>query len=99
MQVPRPAGEVGANDVLHRAIPRLIGQRLQCLAAASDRLPPLGLLGRAVAGGGKQRNPVPFGAFTGPVQVLRMDVNGDGLLDVIAQATINGKKRTRTFLT
>ena len=41
----------------------------------------------------------PFGTFTGRVQVLPMDVNGDGLLDVIAQATINGKKRTRTFLT
>jgi hypothetical protein len=41
----------------------------------------------------------PFGAFTGPVQVLQMDVNGDGLLDVMARATINGKKRTRTFIT
>jgi hypothetical protein len=41
----------------------------------------------------------PFGAFTGRVQVQRVDVNGDGLLDVIASATINGKKRTRTFTT
>jgi predicted outer membrane repeat protein len=41
----------------------------------------------------------PFGAFTGRVQIRRADVNGDGLLDVIARATINGKKRTRTFLT
>jgi hypothetical protein len=41
----------------------------------------------------------PFGPFTGRVQVVQADVNGDGLLDVIAQATINGKKRTRTFLT
>ena len=41
----------------------------------------------------------PFGAFTGRVQVLQMDVNGDGLLDVVAHATINGKKRSRTFLT
>src|SRR5262249_2275984 len=36
----------------------------------------------------------PFRAFTGRVQVVQMDVNGDGLLDVIAHATINGKKRT-----
>jgi hypothetical protein len=41
----------------------------------------------------------PFGAFTGRVQISQMDINGDGLLDVIAQATINGKKRRRTFLT
>jgi predicted outer membrane repeat protein len=41
----------------------------------------------------------PFGAFTGRVQVLQMDINGDGLLDVVARATLNGKKRTRTFLT
>jgi hypothetical protein len=41
----------------------------------------------------------PFGAFTGRVQVQRLEVNGDGLLDVIARATIHGKKRTRTFLT
>jgi hypothetical protein len=41
----------------------------------------------------------PFGAFTGRVQVQKVDVNGDGLLDVIARATVNGKKRTRTFLT
>ncbi len=41
----------------------------------------------------------PFGAFTGRVQVQRLDVNGDGLLDVIARATIHGKKRTRAFLT
>ena len=41
----------------------------------------------------------PFGTFTGHVQILQMDVNGDGLLDVIARALINGKKRTRTFLT
>jgi hypothetical protein len=31
--------------------------------------------------------------------VLKADVNGDGLLDVIASATIKGKKRTRTFVT
>jgi hypothetical protein len=41
----------------------------------------------------------PFGAFTGPVQIQRADVNGDGLLDVLAHATLNGKKRTRTFIT
>jgi hypothetical protein len=41
----------------------------------------------------------PFGAFTGRVKVERLDVNGDGLLDVVARATINGKKRTRTFIT
>jgi hypothetical protein len=41
----------------------------------------------------------PFGTFTGRVQVQRVDVNGDGLLDVIAKATLHGKKRTRTFLT
>jgi Ca2+-binding RTX toxin-like protein len=41
----------------------------------------------------------PFGAFTGRVQVLQTDVNGDGLLDVITHATINGKKRARTFIT
>jgi hypothetical protein len=41
----------------------------------------------------------PFGTFTGRVRVVQADVNSDGLLDVIAQATINGKKRTRTFLT
>ena len=28
-----------------------------------------------------------------------VDVNGDGLLDVRARAFINGKRRTRTFLT
>jgi hypothetical protein len=41
----------------------------------------------------------PFGSFTGRVQVEQADVNGDGLLDVIARATVNGKHRTRTFLT
>jgi hypothetical protein len=41
----------------------------------------------------------PFAAFTGHVQVLATDANGDGLLDVLARATLNGKKRTRTFLT
>jgi hypothetical protein len=41
----------------------------------------------------------PFGSFTGRVQVTQADVNGDGLLDVIARATINGRQRTRTFLT
>jgi hypothetical protein len=41
----------------------------------------------------------PFGSFTGGVRVTQADVNGDGVLDVIAQATVNGKHRTRTFLT
>jgi hypothetical protein len=41
----------------------------------------------------------PFGAFTGRVQVQQADVNGDGLLDVVARATVYGKTRTRTFLT
>jgi hypothetical protein len=41
----------------------------------------------------------PFGSFTGPVRVLKMDVNGDGLLDVVASATIKRKQRTLTFLT
>jgi hypothetical protein len=49
--------------------------------------------------GALRRRFFPFGSFTGPVQVLKADVNGDGLLDVVASATINGKKRTRTFLT
>jgi hypothetical protein len=52
-----------------------------------------------VVDGALKRSFFPFGAFTGRVQVLQMDVNGDGLLDVIARATIHGKKRTRTFLT
>jgi hypothetical protein len=46
-----------------------------------------------------RRSFFPFAAFTGRVQILQMDVNGDGLLDVLARATLNGKKRTRTFLT
>jgi parallel beta-helix repeat protein len=41
----------------------------------------------------------PFGAFTGHVQIQQLDLNGDGLLDVIARAILNGKKRTRTFIT
>jgi hypothetical protein len=41
----------------------------------------------------------PFGSFTGGVRVEQADVNGDGLLDVIARATVNGRHRTRTFLT
>jgi hypothetical protein len=41
----------------------------------------------------------PFGSFTGRVQVEQADVNGDGVLDVIARATVNGRHRTRTFLT
>ena len=41
----------------------------------------------------------PFAGFTGQLAVQLVDVNGDGLLDVIARATINGKKRTRTFIT
>ena len=49
--------------------------------------------------GSLRRRFFPFGAFRGRVQVQRLDVNGDGLLDVVAHATINGKKRTRTFLT
>jgi hypothetical protein len=52
-----------------------------------------------VVDGALRRSFFPFGAFTGRVQVERTDVNGDGLLDVVAQATVNGKKRTRTFLT
>jgi parallel beta-helix repeat protein len=49
--------------------------------------------------GALRRRFFPFGTFTGRVQVLQMDVNGDGMLDVVAHATINGKKRTRTFTT
>jgi hypothetical protein len=49
--------------------------------------------------GALRRRFFPFGAFTGRVQVLRVDVNGDGLFDVVARATVNGKRRTRTFLT
>jgi hypothetical protein len=49
--------------------------------------------------GGALRRFFPFGAFTGRVQILLADVNGDGLPDVIAWATIHGKRRTRTFLT
>jgi CSLREA domain-containing protein len=42
----------------------------------------------------------PFGKkYTGKVKVLQGDYNGDGLLDVSASAKINGKKKTRTFLT
>src|SRR5262245_46970822 len=41
----------------------------------------------------------PFGTFTGRVQVQQRDVNGDGLLDVVARAVIHGQIRTRTFLT
>jgi hypothetical protein len=41
----------------------------------------------------------PFGAFTGRVQVVKADVNGDGLLDVVASATVNGRRQTRTFVT
>jgi hypothetical protein len=41
----------------------------------------------------------PFGSFTGRVQVEQADVNRDGVLDVIARATVNGRHRTRTFLT
>src|SRR5262249_28064629 len=52
-----------------------------------------------VVDGSLKRSFFPFGAFKGRVQVLQMDVNGDGLLDVIAKATLNGKKRTHTFLT
>jgi hypothetical protein len=49
--------------------------------------------------GALKRRFFPFGAFTGRVQVQKADVNGDGVLDVIAIATINGKKRTRAFVT
>jgi hypothetical protein len=49
--------------------------------------------------GALRRRFFPFGAFTGHVQILKTDVNGDGLLDVIARAILNGKKRTHTFLT
>jgi hypothetical protein len=52
-----------------------------------------------VVDGAVRRSFFPFGSFTGRVQVLQADVNGDGLLDVIARATINGKRRTRTFVT
>jgi hypothetical protein len=49
--------------------------------------------------GDLRRRFFPFGAYTGRVTVMQTDVNGDGMLDVVAQATVNGKKRTRTFLT
>jgi predicted outer membrane repeat protein len=52
-----------------------------------------------VVDGALRRRFFPFGAFTGRVQVQRMDVNGDGLLDVVARATISGKRRMRTFVT
>jgi hypothetical protein len=52
-----------------------------------------------VVDGELRRRSFPFGSFTGRVQVLQLDVNGDGLPDVIASAIINGKKRTRTFTT
>ena len=52
-----------------------------------------------VVDGALRRSFFPFGAFTGRVQVQQADVNADGLLDVIARATVNGKTRTRTFLT
>jgi hypothetical protein len=52
-----------------------------------------------VVDGVLRRRFFPFGSFTGRVQVQQADVNGDGLPDVIALATLNGKKRTRTFIT
>jgi hypothetical protein len=52
-----------------------------------------------VVDGALRKRFFPFGSFTGRVQVQQADVNGDGLLDVIARATVNGKKRTRTFTT
>jgi hypothetical protein len=52
-----------------------------------------------VVDGALKRSFFPFGSFTGRVRVQKVDVNGDGLLDVIARATVNGKKRTRTFTT
>jgi hypothetical protein len=33
------------------------------------------------------------------VQFLKTDANRDGLLDVVAGATVSGKRRTRTFIT
>jgi hypothetical protein len=52
-----------------------------------------------VVDGALRKRFFPFGSFTGRVQVQQADVNGDGLPDVVARATINGKKRTRTFTT
>jgi hypothetical protein len=52
-----------------------------------------------VVDGALRRRFFPFGAFTGRVQVQQTDANGDGVLDVVAQATVNGRTRTRTFLT
>ena len=49
--------------------------------------------------GALRRRFFPFGTFTGRVQIQRLDIDGDGLLDVVARATLHGKKRTRTFLT
>jgi hypothetical protein len=52
-----------------------------------------------VVDGALRRRFFPFRAFTGRVQVLQTDVNVDGMLDVVARATVNGKSRVRTFLT
>jgi hypothetical protein len=52
-----------------------------------------------VVDGALRRRFIPFKAFKGRVQVQRVDANGDGLLDVVARADINGRMQTRTFLT
>src|SRR5262245_45048442 len=50
-----------------------------------------------VADGDLKRRYFPFGAFKGRVKVARVDVNGDGALDLVVRALINGKRKKKVY--
>jgi hypothetical protein len=39
----------------------------------------------------------PFRGFAGRLRLKLQDVNGDGFLDLVVQATIHGKRKTKVF--
>ncbi len=88
-----------------RGFPRTVGGATDIGAfevqpAVTLRVQRLGMRTRVdvFVDGALRRSFFPFGDFTGRVQVMQRDVNGDGRLDVMARAVVNGKTQTRTFL-
>jgi hypothetical protein len=39
----------------------------------------------------------PFPGFCGPLRLGQLDVNGDGVLDLVVRAVIHGKRKQRVF--
>jgi hypothetical protein len=93
-----PGTDIGAFEVQSVPSPAPQPVRVPVVEILVTRVRRRTLVEVRVDGAVKRRF-FPFGTFTGRVQVLRADVNHDGLLDVVASAIVNGRRQTRTFVT